>query len=158
MSDCLLRALRRPSADLTGRQHEVCCLPGAEVQDVAEGVPQPVKSTDYYPLSLFHVGTNDTARRNAGRINEDFKALGVKANSFGAQVVSSSVLLVEGRGSSRNRHIMGINSWLRGWCRHEGFGVYDNGTFFNDYNLLERDGTHLSRRGKGIFATFIGGL
>jgi len=36
---------------------------------------------------------------------------------------------------------MGINSWLHGWCRREGFGFYNNGTFFNGYNLLERDGS-----------------
>ncbi|GAB0198251.1 mitochondrial enolase superfamily member 1 [Grus japonensis] len=48
---------------------------------------------------------------------------------------------------------MRINSWLRGWCLHESFGFYDNGTFFDDSNLLERDGIHLSRRGKGIFGS-----
>jgi len=51
---------------------------------VAERVPQLVKSTDYYLLLLFHIGTNDTAGRNLNRIKEDFKALGVKAKSFGA--------------------------------------------------------------------------
>jgi len=39
---------------------------------------------------------------------------------------------------------------LCAWCRYEGFGFYDNETFFSDYNLLERDGTHLSRKDKGI--------
>ena len=62
-----------------------------------------------------------------------------------------SILPAGGRGSARNRHIMSISSWLRGWCHSEGFDFYDNGTFFNNYNLLERDGIHLSRKGKGIF-------
>jgi len=53
---------------------------------------------------------------------------------------------------------MGTNSWLRGWCRREGFGFYDNGTFFNDYNPLERDGTHLSTKGKGIFGSRLANL
>jgi len=118
---------------------------------VAETVPHLFKSTDNYPLLLFHVGTNDTTSQNLGRIKEDFKALGVKANSTGAQVIFCSILPVGGRGSARNRCIMSINSWLRGWCRCEVFGFYDNGTFFKDYNLLERDGTHLSRKGKRIF-------
>jgi len=133
----------------------VCCILGAKVRDVTKRVPQLVKSTDYCPLLLFHVGTNDTASHlwNVGRIKEDFKALGMKAKSFGTQVIISSILPVGGRGSARNRHIMGINSWLHGWCCREDFAFYDNGTFFNDYNLLERDGTHLSRRGKGIFGS-----
>jgi len=125
---------------------------------VTERVPQLMKSTDYYPMLLFHTGTNDTASRNVGRIKEDFKALGGKAQSFGAQVIFSSVLLVGGRGSPRNRCIMGINSWLHGWCRHEGFGFYDNGTFFNDNNPLKRHGTHLSRKGKGIFGNRLASL
>ena len=35
---------------------------------------------------------------------------------------------------------------------------HDNGTFFNDYNLLERDGIHLSRKGKGIFGNRLANL
>jgi len=151
VGDSLLRGTGEP----IGRTHmealKVCCLLGAKVHDVTERVPHLVKSTDYYPLLLFHVGINDTASRNVGRIKEDFKALGVKAKSFGSQVIFSSILPVGGRGSAGNRRIMDINSWLCGWCRREGFGIYDNGTYFNDYNLLERDGTHLSRRGKRIF-------
>jgi len=83
---------------------------------VAERVPQLVKSTDYYLLLLFHVGTNDTASQKVGRIKEDFKALGVKAKSFDAQVIFSSILPVGGRRSARNWSIMDINSWLCGWC------------------------------------------
>ena len=153
MGDSLLRGTEVPICWPDRESREVCCLPGAKVQDVAERVPQLVKSTDYYPLLLFHVGTNDTASRNLGRIKEDYKALGVQAKSIGAQVIFSSILPVRGKGVARNRHIMQINFWLCGWCCREGFGFYDNGTFFNDYSLLGRDGIHLSRRGKGIFGS-----
>jgi len=53
---------------------------------------------------------------------------------------------------------MNISSWLHGWCCPEGFSFYDNGTFFNDYNLLDRDGTHLSRKGKEIFGSRMASL
>ena len=76
---------------------EVCCLPGSKVRDVTKRVPQLVKSTDYCLLLPFHLGTNDNASRNLGRIKEDFKALGVKANNFGAQVIFSSILQLEER-------------------------------------------------------------
>jgi len=114
---------------------------------VAERVPQPIKSTDCYPLLLFHVSRNNTASWNLGRIKEDFKALGKQAKSIGAQDTFSSILPVGSKGSARNRHIMNINSWFHGWCNQECF----NGTFFNDYNLLGMDVIHLSRKGKGIF-------
>jgi len=82
---------------------------------------------------------------------EDFKALGVQAKSIGAQLISSSIFTVGGRGSARNSHIMNMNSWLRGWCHREGYGFYDNGTSFSDYNVLGKNGFHLSRRRKRIF-------
>ena len=88
---------------------------------MAERVPQLVKGTDYCLLLLFHVGTNDTASSNLGRIKEDFKALGVQAKSISAQSIFSSISPVRGRGSARNRRIMNINSWLCGWCCHESF-------------------------------------
>jgi len=74
-----------------------------------------MKSTDYYLLLLFHVGTNDTdtASQKVVRIKETSKALGVKAKSFDAQVVFTSILPIGGRGSTRNRQIMGIDSWPR---------------------------------------------
>jgi len=158
VGDSLLSSTEVPICRPDRETHEVCCLLGAKAQDVAERVTQLVKSTDYYPLLLFHVGTNDTASRNVGRIKEDFKALGVKGKSSGAQVLFSSTLPVGGRASARNRHIMGINSWLRGWCCREGFGFYHNATFFNDYNLLQKDRPHLSRRGKGIFGNRLANL
>jgi len=128
MDDSLLRGIEAPICRPDREACKVCCLPGAKVRDVAKRVPQLVKSTDYYLLLLFHVGTNDTTSWNLGSIKEDFRALGVKAKSIGAQVIFSSILPVGGRGSARNRRVMSFNSWLCDWCRCEGFGFYDNGT------------------------------
>jgi len=82
MSDSLLRGTEAPICRPNTEARKVCCLPGAKVRDVTERVPQLVKSTDYYPLLLFHVGTNDTASQNVGSIKEHFKALGMKAKSL----------------------------------------------------------------------------
>jgi len=120
---------------------------------MAERVPQLVKSTDDYPLLLFHVDTNDTASRNLGRIKEDFKALGVQAKTIDAQVNFSFFLPFRRKGAARNRCIINIKSRLHGWCHREGFGFYDNKTFFSDYKMLGRDGIHLSTRSKRIFGS-----
>ncbi|PKU32392.1 rna-directed dna polymerase from mobile element jockey- hypothetical protein [Limosa lapponica baueri] len=53
---------------------------------------------------------------------------------------------------------MQINFWLHGWCHHEGFGFYDNRTFFDDYSLLGRDGIQLPRRSKGISGSRLANL
>jgi len=156
VGDSLLRGTEVTFCQPDREAREVCCLPGAKVRDVAKSVPLLVKSTDYYPLLLFHVGMNDTASWNMGRTKEDFKALGMQAKSIGAQIIFSSILPVGGKEEARNRRIMNINFWLHDSCRHEGF--YYNGTFFNDYNLLGRDGIHLSSRDKGIFGSRLANL
>lgn len=94
---------------------------------------------------------NDIENWNLGKVKDNYKALGVQAWSTGAQVTFSFILLVREKGAARNRCIMQINYQLCDWCLHEGFGFYDNGRFFGDYSLLERDGIHLSRRDEGIF-------
>lgn len=46
-----------------------------------------MKSKAYYLRLLVHVGMNDAASWNLGRIKEDCKALRVQAKSIGAQVI-----------------------------------------------------------------------
>lgn len=54
---------------------------------------QLVKSTNYYPLLLFHVDMKD-CKPEPGQNHEDYKALRVQAKSIGVQVFFSSVLPV----------------------------------------------------------------
>ena len=77
--------------------------------------------------------------------------------SIGAEVIFSSILPVRSKGTARNRRIMHINSCLHGWCRCEGVEFYNNGTFFDDCNMLGRDRIHLSRD-KGIFVSRLANL
>ena len=129
--DCWLRGTEAPTCRPDRESREVCCLLGARIQDVAERVPQLVKSTADCPLLLFHVGMNDAASWNLGRIKEDYKALGVQVENVGAQVILSSILPVGGKGAARSRRIMYISSWLLSWSHHEGLGFYDDRNFFD---------------------------
>jgi len=54
VGDSLLRGTEAPICRPDREAHEVCCPPGAKVQDGAKRVPQLVKSTDCYSLLLFH--------------------------------------------------------------------------------------------------------
>jgi len=82
VGDSLLRGTGATICRPKREARKVLCLPGAKVHDVTERVPQLVKSTDYYLLLFFHVGTNDTTSQKVGRIKEDFRALGVKAKAL----------------------------------------------------------------------------
>ncbi|CAM5099962.1 unnamed protein product [Natator depressus] len=70
---------------------------------------------------------------------------------LGVQVLFSSILLVKGRGPSRDRCILEVNAWLQGWCHQEGFSFLDHGMLFQEEGLLSRDGVHRLRKGKSIF-------
>lgn len=80
-------------------------------------------------------------------MKENYKALGMQAKNIHAQVAFSSILSARGMKEARSRYIVHINFWLHGWCQHESFDFYTNRIFYEDYNLLWRDGIHLSKRG-----------
>ncbi|XP_075777593.1 uncharacterized protein LOC142827220 [Pelodiscus sinensis] len=150
VGDSLLRGTEAPICRPDSSSREVCCLPGARIRDVTEALSRIIRPSDYYPMLLIHVGTNDTARCDTERIKCDYRALGVRVKEFGAQVVFSSILPVKGRGPGRERCILEVNTWLRRWCRQEGFGFLDHGVLFQE-GLLGGDGVHLSRSGKALF-------
>jgi len=70
-----------------------------------------------------------------------------------AQVIFSSILLVGEKRKARNRRVIHINSWLCGWYQLKDFGLYENRTPSEDYDLLGRDGIHPPRRGRAIFSS-----
>ncbi|KAM7138764.1 uncharacterized protein RBU57_016504 [Macrochelys suwanniensis] len=150
VGDPLLRGTEAPICRPDISSREVCCLPGARIRDVTEALSRIIRPSDYYPMLLIHVGTNDTARCDTEQIKSDYRALGVRVKDFGAQVVFSSILPVKGRGTGRDRCIVEVNAWLRRWCRQEGFGFLNHGMLIQE-GLLGRDGVHLSRRGKTLF-------
>ncbi|XP_075757100.1 uncharacterized protein LOC142818831 isoform X1 [Pelodiscus sinensis] len=150
VGDSLLRGTEAPICRPDSSSREVCCLPGARIRDVTEALSRIIRPSDYYPMLLIHVGTNDTARCDTERIKCGYRALGVRVKEFGAQVVFSSILPVKGRGPGRERCILEVNAWLRRWCRQEGFGFLDHGVLFQE-GLLGGDGVHLSRSGKALF-------
>ncbi|CAM4641469.1 unnamed protein product [Lepidochelys olivacea] len=73
-------------------------------------------------------------------------------------MVFSSILPVEGKGQGRDCRIVEVNEWLRRWCRREGFGFFDHGMVFHEGGVLGRDGLHLTKRGKSIFASRLANL
>ncbi|XP_065410850.1 uncharacterized protein LOC135973127 isoform X2 [Chrysemys picta bellii] len=158
VGDSLLRGTESSICRPDRENREVCCLPGARIHDVTERLPRLIKPSDRYPFLLLHVGTNDTAKNDLERITADYVALGRRIKEFEAQVVFSSILPVQGKGRGRDRRIVEVNEWLRRWCRREGFGFFDHGMVFQEEGVLGRDGLHLTKRGKSIFASRLANL
>ena len=153
MSHCdpLLWGTEAPICQLDQTSREICCLLGARIRVVVEGLPKLIRPSDYYPLLLFHVGTNDTATENLDSIKSDYRALGPVVKGMRAQVVFSSILPSRGKGARRRALIGQVNNWLQNWCWRPGFGSYDHRTLFTDQCLFGRDGILLTKKGKAIF-------
>ena len=89
VGDSLLRGTEGPICSPDPCHREVCCLPGARLKDITGELPGLVRTSDYYPLLVVQVGSDETAGRNPKAIKRDFRALGRLAE--GAQVVFSSI-------------------------------------------------------------------
>lgn len=72
---------------------------------------------------------------------------------YGGQAEFSKILLVTAKGLGRRALILYVNSWLQTWCWQQDFGFYDHGTLFEDQWLLRKDKIHLTKHGKGVFAS-----
>ena len=91
IGDSLLKEAERPICRPNPLHKEVCCLLGAQVKDVRKKLPSLVWSTEYYPLLLFQVGSDDLGRTSLRTLKKDFRALGRQVKGSGAQVVFSSI-------------------------------------------------------------------
>lgn len=107
----------------------------------------------YYLLLFFHVGTNDTARGNLGSIKSDYRDLCVIVKYVGPQIVFPSVLLVRGKGIRRKALIPHIDNCIWNNRLAIGFWFYGHGSLFEHLCAFGRDGIHLAKQGKGIFAS-----
>lgn len=59
IGDSLLRGTEAPICRPDDFSREVCCLPGARIRGVTERLPSLVTPTDYHPLLLFRVGSDE---------------------------------------------------------------------------------------------------
>jgi len=116
VNESLLKGSEVPLWQPDRESQEICCFPGAKIQDIAKMLPELVKRTVYYLPLTFLVGMNGTVCPNMGRIKEDYKALEAEENNTGTQASLSSILPSGGKRTGRKRHTVNINSWLCGWC------------------------------------------
>ena len=99
VGDSLLRGTEGPICRPDPSPREVCCLPGARVRDIARNLPNLVRPSDYYPLSIVQAGSDEIAERSLEAIQRDFRGLGRLVDGVGVQVVLSSIPTVQGKGT-----------------------------------------------------------
>lgn len=82
-----------------------------------------VQPSNYYPLLLYHLGS-DEAAINLKVNKRDFGALVQLVKGSGAQIVFSSVLPVAGSDAGRNRKTQLVNVWVCAWCYRQNFRFF----------------------------------
>ena len=100
IGDSLLRGTEGLICLSDPSHREVCCLPGAQVRDVARNITVLDKPSDYYPLLVFCIGNKEVGKRSPWAIKRDFRALGRLLKGLGARVLFS-VLSVGDMGSAQ---------------------------------------------------------
>uniref|UniRef100_A0A8B9G7H1 Uncharacterized protein n=1 Tax=Amazona collaria TaxID=241587 RepID=A0A8B9G7H1_9PSIT len=147
VGDSNLKGTEAPICQPDPVSREVCCLPGAQIRDVAEKLPALVSPTDYYPLLVMHVDATDIDSSSSKSIKKDYMALGEVVRGSGAQIVFLSILQDTGQDLEKARRIGQVNKWLEGWCYSQGFGYLEHGTQFSRSGLLGAGGAGLTKKG-----------
>ncbi|KFQ60646.1 hypothetical protein N334_01172, partial [Pelecanus crispus] len=158
VGDSLLWETEGPICRPDPSHREVCCLPGAQVRDITKKLPDLVRPSNYYPLLVVQVGSDEITERSPKAIKRDFRALGQLVAGSGAQIVFSSILSMAGKNAERNRKTHLINKGLGGWCCQWNFGFLDHGEVYTAPGLLAADGDQLSPKGKRILTHELAGL
>ena len=150
MGDSLLQGTEAPLCQAGLSCREVCCLPGAQVWDVVEGLLKLASPQTTTPC-CYSLWAQTILLGETWRVSKVITELcGKVVKGLGAQVVLSSILLVRAKGVRRRALIMQVNIWLWNWSWWQGFRSYNHGTLFADQHLLGRDGIHLTKQDKGI--------
>ena len=63
VGDSLLKGTEGPICQPDAIQREVCCLPGVRVRDISRKLPGLICLSDYYPLLVVQVSSDDAAER-----------------------------------------------------------------------------------------------
>ena len=79
--------------------------------------------------------------------------MGAGLKSKASRVAISGLLPVPSASEARNREILQLNTWLKGWCKRESFKFIDHWEVFKrGWHLYGKDGLHLNWKGTNILA------
>lgn len=87
---------------------ELYCLPRGQVRDVKRMFLTLVQLSEYYPLLIFQVGSDEVSTKIAGTIEKDFRTFRQLVKGSGTELVFSFSLPVTGDDERRNRKMKKI--------------------------------------------------
>ena len=94
VGDSLLWGTEGPICRPDPTCREVCCLPGAHIRDIARKVPGLVCSSDYCPLLIVQISSDEIAQGSLQAIKKDVRGLGQMVEGVVVYVLFSSLILL----------------------------------------------------------------
>ncbi len=134
-------------------------FPGGKIDDVVQRVRKVVGTVKKKTKVIFHVGTNDMAKRGSEEVLNDFQTMikKVKTDNPLVDVAICSVPNRTDRGGVVWSRSEGVNNRLFNVCRMEGAEFIDlRGVLAGSTTWLSKDGVHYSREGAEIVGKRLG--
>ena len=151
--------VRRQVTEFCGRvphKRRLFCIPGASVDDVIAAVDQVSTDTADNTLFVLHAGTNDIRTTRSEELLNKYRRLIQQYKTKSSNILISGVLpRIEADNVFYSR-AFSLNSRLRSLCREHDVSFVDTwNDFYNQTDMFQRDGLHLSGVGAARFGRLL---
>jgi hypothetical protein len=131
---------------------KICCS-GKKVKEVHERATLEMKHHKELDTVIFHAGVNDLHYKETETLKTHFRTLAKDLSNAKMSLVISGPLPMRRRGCEAFSRLLNLNDWLKTWCTEQRLTFVDNfDTFWENPNLLGRDGLHPTQEGANAIA------
>ena len=131
---------------------KICCS-GKKVKEVHERATLAMKHHKEIDTVIFHAGVNDLRYKETETLKTHFRNLAADLSNAKMSLVISGPLPMRRRGCEAFSRLLNLNEWLKTWCTEQSLTFVDNfDTFWENPNLLGRDGLHPTQEGANAIA------
>ena len=151
--------VRRQDTEFCGRmphKRRLFCIPGAGIDDVVAAVDQVSTDTADNALFILHAGTNDIRTTRSEELLEKYRRLIQQYKTKSSNILISGVLPRIKTSNVFYSRAFSLNSRLRSLCREYDVNfvnMWDG--FYNQTDLFQKDGLHLSSVGAARFGRLL---
>ena len=151
--------IRRQLTEFCGRRphkRRQFCIPGAGVDDVTAAIDEVAADTTDNTLFVIHAGTNDIKNTRSEELLDKYRRLLLQYKAKSTNILISGVLPRINAENLFYSRAFSLNNRLKSLCREQGVHFVDMwNDFYDQTNLFQRDGLHLSGVGASRFGRLL---
>ena len=131
---------------------KICCS-RKKVKEVHERAMLQMEHQKDLDTVIFHAGVNDLRYKQTETLKAHFRTVAKEVSSANKSLVISGPLPMRRKGCEAFSRLLNLNEWLKTWCTEQSLKFVDNfDTFWENPNLLGRDGLHPTQEGANAIA------